>query len=128
MGMPRDRVVVVTEADRVRGPSTPGMERQQAFATEDLWAGFIRTDPDSVSGWHHHGAYDTVIYVLSGSLVVEFGAAGSDSVSADPGDFVHVPRGVVHRERNPSSEPADLVGVRVGRGESTINVEGPSTG
>jgi uncharacterized RmlC-like cupin family protein len=25
----------------------------------------VRTEPGMVSGWHHHGEYETVIYVLS---------------------------------------------------------------
>jgi len=26
-----------------------------------------------VSGWHHHGDFETVIYILSGVLKMEFG-------------------------------------------------------
>jgi uncharacterized RmlC-like cupin family protein len=78
-----------------------------------------------VSGWHHHGDHETVIYVLTGSLRMEFGSGGAETVEAAPGDFLHVPRGAVHREANPSAEPADIVVVRAGRGESTVNVEGP---
>jgi uncharacterized RmlC-like cupin family protein len=78
-----------------------------------------------VSGWHHHGDHETVIYVLTGSLRMEFGPGGAETVEAAPGDFLHVPRGAVHREANPSAEAADIVVVRAGRGESTVNVEGP---
>jgi uncharacterized RmlC-like cupin family protein len=46
-------------------------------------------------------------------------------VEAQPGDFVRVPRGAVHRESNPSAQPADIVVVRAGRGESIYNVAGP---
>jgi uncharacterized RmlC-like cupin family protein len=101
------------------------MDRQQAFGTDELWAGLVRTEAGMVSGWHHHGEYETVIYVLTGALHMEFGPGGSNTVEACPGDFVYVPKGVVHRESNPATAPADLVGVRAGRGESTINVEGP---
>jgi uncharacterized RmlC-like cupin family protein len=79
-----------------------------------------------VSGWHHHGEYETTIYVLTGGLKMEFGPDGSTTVEADPGDFLYVPKGVVHRESNPSAERADIVVVRAGRGESTINVPGPA--
>ena len=119
------RILVVTPRGRQTGPRTPGMERQEAFATDRMWAGFIRTEPRMVSSWHHHGEYETAIYVLSGSLRMESGPGGSDIVEAGPGDFVLVPRGVVHRESNPSGEPADLIGVRAGRGESTFNVDAP---
>jgi uncharacterized RmlC-like cupin family protein len=56
---------------------------------------------------------------------MEFGVDGSQSIHAGPGDFVYVPKGAVHRESNPSSEPADIVVVRAGSGESTFNVDGP---
>jgi uncharacterized RmlC-like cupin family protein len=29
------------------------------------------------SGWHHHGEADTVVYVLSGTVVIEFGEDGT---------------------------------------------------
>jgi uncharacterized RmlC-like cupin family protein len=121
-----EEIVVVTPGRRRPGPSTPGMERQEAFATDRMWSGVARTEPGMVSGWHHHGEYETTIYVLTGSLRMEFGPDGSATLEAGPGDFVYVPKGAVHRESNPSAEPADIVVVRAGRGESTINVDGPT--
>jgi uncharacterized RmlC-like cupin family protein len=120
------RILVVTPGERRAGPATPGMVREEAFAGERMWSGTARTEPGMVSGWHHHGGYETTIYVLSGALRMEFGPGGADTVEAGPGDFVYVPRGVVHREANPSGEPADLVLVRAGQGESTVNVDGPA--
>jgi uncharacterized RmlC-like cupin family protein len=125
VGPSDDRVEVVAPADRTAGPATPGMDRWQAFAGDRLWAGGARTEPGMVSGWHHHGDHESVIYVLSGVLRLEFGPGGSRVAEARPGDFVRVPRGAVHREANPSAEPADIVVVRAGQGESTVNVDGP---
>jgi uncharacterized RmlC-like cupin family protein len=122
----QDEILVVTPDHRRPGPSTPGMERQEAFATDRMWSGVARTEPGMVSGWHHHGEYETTIYVLAGSLRMEFGPDGSTTLEAGPGDFVYVPKGAVHRESNPSAEPADIVVVRAGRGESTINVDEPA--
>jgi uncharacterized RmlC-like cupin family protein len=119
------RVRVVRAEERQPGPATPGMARQEAFAGERMWAGTARTEPGMVSGWHHHGDYETTIYVLSGALRMEFGPGGADAVEAGPGDFVYVPKGAVHREGNPSAEPAELVLVRAGEGESTVNLDGP---
>jgi uncharacterized RmlC-like cupin family protein len=126
MGREQDPVLVVTPADRKPGPVTAGMDRQQAFATDGTWSGFVRTEPGVISGWHHHGEYESVIYVLTGALKMEFGPRGSNTVEAGPGDFVYVPKGAVHRESNPSAEPADIVVVRAGAGESLINVAGPA--
>jgi uncharacterized RmlC-like cupin family protein len=102
------------------------MDRQEAFATDGTWSGFVRTEPRMVSGWHHHGEYETVIYVLTGALKMEFGPNGSNTVEAGPGDFVYVPKGAVHRESNPSAEPADVIVVRAGAGGSTFNVDSPA--
>jgi uncharacterized RmlC-like cupin family protein len=121
----QDQILVVTPGDRKPGPSTPGMDRQEAFATDRMWSGVARTEVGMVSGWHHHGEYDTTIYVLTGALLMEFGPGGSSTVEARPGDVIYVPKGAVHRESNPSAEPADIVVVRAGRGESMINVDGP---
>jgi uncharacterized RmlC-like cupin family protein len=128
MAEQQDQILVVTPGDRKAGPSTPGMDRQQAVATDSMWSGYVRTEAGMVSGWHHHGEYESVIYVLSGLLRMEFGPDGSNTVEAGPGDFVLVPKGVVHRESNLSAEPGDLIVVRAGRGESTINVDGPAYG
>jgi uncharacterized RmlC-like cupin family protein len=125
MDQPTDPIVVVRPGERRPGPPTPGMQREEAFATDRVWAGLARTEPGMVSGWHHHGDYESVIYVLTGSLRMEFGPGGAITVDAAPGDFIRVPRGAVHREGNPSDEPADIIVVRSGTGESTVNVDGP---
>jgi uncharacterized RmlC-like cupin family protein len=122
----QDEILVVSPGDRKPGPSTPGMERQQAVATDGMWSGTARTEAGMVSGWHPHGQYETTIYVLTGALLMEFGPGGSSTVEAGPGDFVYVPKGAVHRESNPSAAPADIVVVGAGWGESTINLDGPA--
>ena len=111
--------------ERVEGQYTSGMVREEAIATEGLWAGLVRTDAGMASGWHHHGDYETAIYVLSGMLRMESGAGGADVAEAGPGDFVLVPRHTVHRESNPSDEESRLIVVRSGSGEVVFNVGGP---
>jgi uncharacterized RmlC-like cupin family protein len=115
----------VMPGERVEGQPTPGIVREQAVETEGMWAGFARTDAGMVSGWHHHGEYESAIYVLTGSLRMEFGSAGEETFDAGPGDFVFVGKGVVHRESNPSTEQGTVVVVRAGQGEPLTNVDGP---
>jgi uncharacterized RmlC-like cupin family protein len=122
----QEPVLLVTPAQRVPGPATPGMDRRQALATDRTWSGFVTTEPGMTSGWHHHGDYETVIYVLRGGLKMEFGPNGGSTIEASPGDFVFVPKGAIHRESNPSAEPADIIVVRAGVGESTFNLDGPA--
>jgi uncharacterized RmlC-like cupin family protein len=121
-----DPVRHITPADRVAGEATPGIVREQAVAVEGLWAGLARTEPHATSGWHHHGDYDSSIYVLSGALRMEFGPGGEVVVDAGPGDFVFVPKGAIHREGNPTDDESHLVVVRAGTGPAVVNVEGPA--
>lgn len=121
-----DPARVVRPAERVEADPTPRMRRERAIDVEGMWAGFVRTAPGMTSGWHHHGDYDTSIYVASGTLRMESGPGGADVVTAMAGDFVHVPKGAVHREGNESDEESHLVVVRAGSGPPTINVEGPA--
>jgi uncharacterized RmlC-like cupin family protein len=101
------------------------MIREEALATESMWAGLVRTEPRMASGWHHHGDYETAIYVVSGRLRMEFGPGGGEAEEAGPGDFIHVPREVIHRESNPLDGEATLIVVRAGSGEVVVNVDGP---
>jgi uncharacterized RmlC-like cupin family protein len=121
----KDRVQSVSATDRIEGDYTPGMVREQAVATPGMWAGLVRTEAEMTSGWHHHGDYETSIYVLSGSLRMESGPRGSELVEAGAGDFVYVPKRAVHRESNPSAEESRLIVVRAGTGEPVFNVGGP---
>jgi uncharacterized RmlC-like cupin family protein len=116
----------VRPAERVPGQPTAGMRREEAVATDRLWAGYVTTDAGSVSGWHHHGDYETSIYVVAGTLRMESGPGGAEVMEAVAGDFVHVPPHAIHREGNPSEETSALVVVRSGEGEAVINVEGPA--
>ena len=111
--------------ERTAGPATAGMTREEAVATEAMWAGFVRTAPGMMSGWHHHGDFESVIYVNTGALVMEFGPGGRDTLEARPGDFLYVAPGAVHRESNPTAEESHIIVVRSGSGEAVINVDGP---
>jgi uncharacterized RmlC-like cupin family protein len=123
-----DRVRLVRPEERVEGERTPGMTREQAISIEGMWAGLVRTEAHMITGWHHHGDYDTSIYIVDGALRMESGPGGTDVVEARPGDFVHVPKGAIHREGNPSDQESRAVVVRAGEGPAVINVDGPAPG
>ena len=120
-----DAVRVVRRDALEPGPPSPGVARQTAVATENVWIGEARTQPGERSGWHHHGEHATYGRVLSGSIEFEFGPAGAERVVAGPGDYFVVPPHAVHREGNPQAEEQVVVVVRVGSGPSVINVAGP---
>lgn len=115
-------VRVIKAADLVAADPTPGMQRMLAFELPILWAGRVVTAPGMVSGWHHHDKNETSLYVVSGILRMEFeGFAGY--LDAEAGDFIHVPSFTVHRESNPTDEPAIAVIARAGGGIPTVNVD-----
>src|ERR1044071_696111 len=104
---------------------TPGVDRREAFADDHVWAGRSRTDAGTWSGWHVHPGPDTYVFQTQGRLRLEVGARGAESVEGGPGDFVRIPKGVVHREGNPGTEPNEAIVFRVGEGELLVNVAGP---
>ncbi len=118
-------VRLIAPEERTEGAPTSGMVREEAVATDRMWAGLARTRAGAASGWHHHGEYESTIYVLSGALRMEFGPGGTDILEAGPGDFLYVAPGAVHREINPSGEESQIVVVRSGFGEPVINLDGP---
>ncbi|MEO8629019.1 MAG: mannose-6-phosphate isomerase, partial [Betaproteobacteria bacterium] len=63
------RVVSSTELDP-NTAQTPGMNRAAAIThasagAEKLWAGTVVIHPKAKTGAHHHGALESVIYVVS---------------------------------------------------------------
>jgi len=122
-----EAVRVVHPADLQVADPTPGAQRQRAFESRGLWAGVVDTEPGVASGWHHHGDNESSLYVVAGTMRLEFGPGGESVVDAQEGDFVHVPAGVVHRESNPGAVTTRAVIARAGQGVPTVNVDGPDT-
>lgn len=107
-------------------PSTPGISRNLAFTGDGLLVVRARSDPGTISGWHHHGDHDVYGYVASGSARFENGPGGRDVVSLETGDFFHVPPHAVHREVNPSSsEGNEVILFLRGTGSLVTNVDSP---
>ena len=122
----RDEVLRIGPGDRRVADPTPGKVREQAIDVDGLWSGLVRTEPGVTSGWHHHGEHDTSVYVVEGTVRIEFGPGGGKAADAAAGDFVFIPRGVVHREGNVGSTASQEIVTRSGTGPLTINVDGPA--
>ena len=59
-------------------PQTPGMHREAAIdfarvGARKIWAGKVTVQPEAKTGAHHHGALDSVIYVLRGKARMRWG-------------------------------------------------------
>jgi len=88
---------------------TPGSQRHAAICAElgvtsGMWGGTFLVEPGAQTGIHHHGAQETIVYVLEGESLVQWGRHGEHSATVHAGDFLHVPAGLPHREINPSND------------------------
>ena len=88
---------------------TPGMDRAAAInaarvGAQKLWVGTVHIHPDAKTGAHHHGALESVIYVISGRARMRWGERLEFTAEAGPGDFIYVPPYVPHQEINASAD------------------------
>jgi uncharacterized RmlC-like cupin family protein len=108
---------------------TPGMNRFAAIThartgAEKLWAGTVDIHPNAKTGAHHHGALESVIYVVSGRARMRWGEHLEFTAEAGPGDFIYVPPYVPHQEINASTdETLSCVLVRSGQEAVVVNLE-----
>jgi uncharacterized RmlC-like cupin family protein len=108
---------------------TPGMNRAAAInfarvGAEKLWAGTVHIHAGAKTGAHHHGALESVIYVLRGRARMRWGEALEFVAEAGPGDFIYVPPFVPHQEINASdNEVLECVLVRSGGEAVVVNLD-----
>jgi uncharacterized RmlC-like cupin family protein len=107
----RDNGVRVIKGDRLDANTaqTPGMFRQAAInharvGAQKLWAGTVSIQPDAKTGAHHHGALESVIYVVRGRARMRWGERLEYVAEAEAGDFIFVPPYVPHQEINASAD------------------------
>ena len=122
------RVVRSNELD-TNTPQTPGMNRAAAInfakaGAQKLWAGTVTIHPDAKTGAHHHGALESVIYVVKGKARMRWGEQLEFMAEAGPGDFIFVPPYVPHQEINASTdEPLECVLVRSDQEAVVVNLD-----
>ncbi len=123
--------VVTSERLDFDTPQTPGMTRAAAInrataGAEKLWAGTVEIQPDAKTGAHHHGALESVIYVLAGRARMRWGDRLEFVAEAGPGDFIYVPPYVPHQEINASTDqPLRCVLVRSDQEPVVVNLDIP---
>jgi uncharacterized RmlC-like cupin family protein len=110
---------------------TPGMSRAAAInfarvGAEKIWAGTVTIHPNAKTGAHHHGAVESVIYVVKGRARMRWGERLEFVAEAGPGDFIYVPPYVPHQEINANeSEPLECVLLRSGQDPVVVNLDIP---
>lgn len=121
--------VVTSERLDFNTPQTPGMTRAAAInrasaGAEKLWAGTVEIYPNAKTGAHHHGALESVIYVVRGKVRMRWGDQLEYVAEAGPGDFIYVPPYVPHQEINASrDEPLECVLVRSDQDPVVVNLD-----
>ena len=96
---------------------TPGMFRQAAInharvGAQKIWAGTVAIEPNAKTGVHHHGALESVIFVIRGKARMRWGERLEFVAEAGPGDFIYVPPYVPHQEIN--ADPDQCSRMRAG--------------
>jgi uncharacterized RmlC-like cupin family protein len=108
---------------------TPGMNRAAAVnaarvGARKIWAGTVSIHPNAKTGAHHHGALESVIYVIRGRARMRWGDRLEFVAEAEPGDFIFVPPYVPHQEINASTDEAlECVLVRSDNEAVVVNLE-----
>ena len=124
------RVVRAGELD-ANTAQTPGMDRRAAITqgragANQLWAGTVSIQPNARTGAHHHGAVESVIYVVRGVARMRWGNALEYTAEAGAGDFIYVPPWVPHQEINADpGETLECVLVRSGQDNVVVNLDLP---
>ena len=121
--------VIPSSALDTNTAQTPGMSRAAAITharvgAEKLWAGTVTIHANAKTGAHHHGALESVIYVVRGRARMRWGERLEYVAEAGPGDFIYVPPYVPHQEINAdANEPLECVLVRSGQEPVVVNLD-----
>jgi uncharacterized RmlC-like cupin family protein len=108
---------------------TAGMSRAAAInfarvGAQKLWVGTVHIHPHAKTGAHHHGALESVIYVIKGQARLRWGERLEFVAEAGPGDFIYVPPYVPHQEINASrDEVLECVLVRSDNEAVVVNLD-----
>ena len=129
----RDNGVKVVSGEHldINTPQTPGMNRAAAITNatagaQKLWAGTVEIHPNAKTGAHHHGALESIIYIVSGRARMRWGNDLEYVCEAGPGDFIYVPPYVPHQEINAMpEEPLNCVLVRSDQDPVVVNLDIP---
>jgi uncharacterized RmlC-like cupin family protein len=127
----RDHGVQVIKAGTLDSNTaqTPGMQRAAAInaarvGAQKIWAGTVKIEANAKTGAHHHGALESVIYIVRGQARMRWGERLEYTAEAGPGDFIFIPPFVPHQEINASTEQVlECVLVRSDKEAVVVNLE-----
>ena len=121
--------VIPKDSLDINTAQTAGMNRAAAInfarvGAQKIWAGTVSILANAKTGAHHHGALESVIYVVQGRARMRWGDRLEYVAEAGPGDFIFVPPYVPHQEINASSDEAlECVLVRSDQEPVVVNLD-----
>lgn len=104
---------------------TPDLRRETPFPGADVLPMRVRAAGGAAAGWHHHGDNVYFGYAVDGPSETEYGPAGGTVARIEPGECFHVPRGLVHRDTNPTDDAHTGIVWLCGGPPWVVNVDGP---
>ncbi len=122
----------LVKADQVElsDPAPNGIRRAAVFPYNDTQVGppltmaLVSSPPGLDTGWHQHGPYEIMAYVVSGCSHIRWGSREEEQALFGPGDFFRIAPGTIHTEATQGDEPFVIVASRCGPSIS-IAEEGP---
>jgi uncharacterized RmlC-like cupin family protein len=101
-----------------------GSEISQATTqASGIFMGRFRVPPGAQSRPHYHANCESALYMLSGSIEIQWGDHLEERLTVEPGDMLYVPPRLTHVVVNGSaSEPAEYVVARNSPTEDSVEV------
>ncbi len=111
------------ERDVPRGVVGGAEISQATTGAHNLYMGIFRVPAGSRGRPHYHANCESALYMLSGSIEIQWGDHLEERLEVEPGDMLYVPPRQTHVVVNRSaSEPAEYVVARDSPTEDSVEV------
>lgn len=117
---------VVGTDELVPAAGSPNLVRETPFPDEDVLLLRVRAAGGAAAGWHHHGDNVYFGYAVDGPSETEYGPCGDEVARIGVDECFGVPRGLVHRDTNPTDETHTGIIWLCGGEPRVVNVDGPA--
>lgn len=109
--------------DMPRGVVGGAEVSEATTGAKDIYLGIFRVEPSARSRPHYHASCESAVYLLSGSLDVQWGDELQHTTTLVVGDMAYVPPMETHVLHNRSTdEPAEYVVARNAATEDSVEV------
>ena len=111
------------ERSTARGVAGGSEISQATTGATNIFMGRFRVPAGAQSRPHYHAGCESALYMLSGSIEIQWGDRLEERIVVEPGDMLYVPPRQTHVVRNLSdAEPAEYVVARDSPTEDSVEV------